>query len=231
MQRNNRGIPLMLVILALGVAACGSRAAQPTIAPAATATQTTAAEAESPLPVPTAATDAESPLPLPTDTLAVADPPPAIEMTILRDEFAGLEIDFPVGWSLLAPSDDIKRESATYSYTLMSWSPQEPGAEGLPEGGSKIDLTVSASAAANVADAIASYRESLTQTELPVEVLSEEALDLTSGLSGMRFEIKTSQGVIVHNFVTSIHGHRILVSGVGDAALIDMMTRTLRAVD
>lgn len=239
MRRIDRLVFPLLVMVALSVAACGERPAQPaatpaTLAPAEpTATATTPAEAESPLPTPTTAGDAESPLPAPTETVsatATVTATTGLDMTTLRDEYAGFAIDYPTGWTVLEPPLEVREDAIIYSITLQSWPLEEPGTQGIPEGGSKMDISVSKSAAATLEAALAAYRTELTQTELPVEVVSEEPRELADGLSGAAFEIKNAQGDVFHNFVTAINGHRVLLSSLGDRAIFDAMVQTLRAL-
>lgn len=229
MQRMNRASLLALVVLALLVSACGPRAAQPepqpTTAPTVTTTET---DAVSPLPLPTAATDAESPLPPPTAVVTPTPTVPAFEMETFHDEVTGFEIDYPVGWTIIDPPADVKTNAFIYSVTLQSWPLEEPGTHGIPEGGSKMDISVTKDGAETVEAALAVYRQGQAQAEMPVEVISEAELELASGLTGARFELETAQGETYHTFVTSLNGHLIILSGLGDAAVFDAMVATLR---
>jgi len=229
MQRMNRAGLLAFVVLSLLVSACGPRAAQPepqpTTAPTAVATET---DAVSPLPLPTAATDAQSPLPPPTEVVPPTPTMPVFEMETYRDEVTGFEIDYPVGWTILDPAAEVKTNAFIYSVTLQSWPLEEPGTQGLPEGGSKMDISITKDGAATVEAALEAYRQSQAQAEMPVEVISEEELELTSGLTGTRFELKSSQGETHHTFVTGLNGHLVILSGLGDAAVFDAMVATLR---
>ncbi len=233
MQRMSRAGLLALVVLALLVSACGSRNAetetQPTAeATAVTAVPTTATDAESPLPRPTSATDAQSPLPSPTEAVTPTPTAPVFEMETFRDEVAGFEIDHPIGWTILDPAAEVKANAFIYSVTLQSWPPEEPGTQGIPEGGSKMDISITKDGADTVEAALETYRQTQAQAEMPVEVLAEETLELASGLTGARFELKTAQGETNHTFVTSLNGHLVILSGLGDAAVFDAMVATLR---
>ncbi len=233
MQRMSRAGLLALIVLALLVSACGSRNAQTETRPTAeataiTAVPTTATDAESPLPLPTSATDAQSPLPPPTEAVTPTPTVPVFEMETFRDEVAGFEIEHPVGWTILDPAAEVKANAFIYSVTLQSWPPEEPGTQGIPEGGSKMDISIAKDGAETVEAALESYRQSQAQAEMPVEVMSEETLELASGLTGARFELKSSQGETYHTFVTSLNGHLIILSGLGDAAVFDAMVATLR---
>jgi len=226
MQRISRTGLLALVVLALLVSACGSRTAQPE-APATVAVPTAETDAESPLPLPTAATDAESPLP-PTEAVTPTPTVPVFEMETFRDEVTGFEIEHPIGWTILDPAAEVKTNAFIYSVTLQSWPPEEPGTQGIPEGGSKMDISITKDGAETVEAALETYRQSQAQAEMPIEVLSEEELELASGLTGARFELKTAQGETGHTFVTSLNGHLVILSGLGDAAVFDAMVATLR---
>lgn len=229
MQRLSRTGLLALVVLALLVSACSPRIAQPESQPTTAATVTPAdADAVSPLPLPTSATDAESPLPPPTEVVTPAPTVPAFEMETFRDEVTGFEIDYPVGWTIIDPPADVKANAFIYSVTLQSWPLEEPGTHGIPEGGSKMDISITREGAETLEAALESYRQSQTQAELPIEVISEEELELASGLTGARFELESSQGETYHTFVTSLNGHLIILSGLGDVAVFDAMVATLR---
>jgi hypothetical protein len=229
MQGTNRAGLLALVVLALLVSACGPRTAQPEPQPTTAATVTPAdTDAVSPLPLPTSATDAQSPLPPPTEVVTPTPTVPAFEMETFRDDVTGFEIDYPVGWTIIDPPAEVKTNAFIYSVTLQSWPLEEPGTHGIPEGGSKMDISIARDGAETLEAALASYRQSQAQAEMPIEVISEEELELASGLTGARFELKGSQGETYHTFVTSLNGHLIILSGLGDAAVFDAMIATLR---
>lgn len=229
MHRMNRASLLALIVLALLVSACGSRTAQPEPQPTSALTVTPAdTDAVSPLPLPTSATDAESPLPPPTEAVTPTPTAPVFEMETFRDTVAGFEIDHPVGWTILDPAAEVKANAFIYSVTLQSWPPEEPGTQGIPEGGSKMDISITKEGAETLESALESYRQNQAQAEMPVEVIAEETLELASGLTGARFELKGSQGETYHTFVTSLNGHLVILSGLGDAAVFDAMAATLQ---
>lgn len=233
MQRVNRTGLLALVLLALAVSACGARAARPTPQPTVAATAalpTSSADAQSPLPRPTAAADAQSPLPPPTAAVTPTPTRPVFEMETFRDETAGFEIDYPVGWSVIDPAAAVKANAFIYSVTFQSWPPEEPGSQGIPDGASKMDISITRDGAETVEAAVESYRQNLALPERPVEIISEESVELASGLTGVRFELRVAPGGTPHAFVTSLNGHLISLNGMGDAAVFDAMVETLRPV-
>jgi hypothetical protein len=225
----NRAGLLALIVLTLLVSACGSRTAQPEPQPTSAPTVTPAdTDAVSPLPLPTSATDAESPLPPPTEVVTPTPTMPVFDMATFRDDVTGFEIDYPVGWTIIDPPADVKANAFIYSVTLQSWPLEEPGTQGIPEGGSKMDISITKEGAETLEGALEIYRQSQAQAEMPVEVVSEEELELASGLKGARFELENSQGETYHTFVMSLNGHLIILSGLGDVAVFDAMAATLR---
>lgn len=155
-----------------------------------------------------------------------AGPIPAV--STYRDDFAGFEIDYPAGWSLVDVTPQIKQESLGYSITFMSWQPQEPGGQGIPEGGSKIDVGVTKGGAESPEAAAESRRQEVTQGEFAGQITFEEPWELGGGLSGIHWTIQSARGETVHELVTATNGNRIVVSGYGDPALFEQIAVTLR---
>jgi LysM repeat protein len=153
---------------------------------------------------------------------------PTWEATTYRDEVGGWEIEYPAAWSLVDVGPDIKQESLGYSVTLTSWRPQEPGAQGIPEGGSKIDIGVNKGDVDSVEAAIEARRAEIAGGGAGNQIVFEEPWDLASGLSGVHWTIQPSTGEPIHEFVTAINGNRVVMSGYGDEALFEQIVSTLR---
>jgi LysM repeat protein len=145
-----------------------------------------------------------------------------------RDEIGGFELDYPASWSVVDVTPEMKEQALAYSITFMSWLPSEPGTDALPEGGSKIDVSVTKAAAASLDAAIEGRRQELATGESAAQILSEEPWELSGGLSGVRWTAQTSQGDTFHELVTAINGNRVMVSGLGDPALFERIAATLR---
>jgi LysM repeat protein len=170
---------------------------------------------------PTAVVDATSPV---TPTVAA----PAWTAATYRDQVGGWEIDYPDTWSLTDVTEQIRQESVGYSVTITSWQPQEPGIEGIPEGGSKVDIGVTRDGATSAEAAIEARRAEITAGDMGNRILFEEPWDLTSGLSGVHWMIQTANGETIHEFVTAINGNRIVISGLGDESQFEQIVSTLR---
>jgi LysM repeat protein len=145
-----------------------------------------------------------------------------------RDEVGGWEIDYPDGWVLTDVDAQIKRNSLGYSVTLTSWQPQEPGTQGIPEGGSKLDISVNRDGAESVEAAVEARRAEVSAGDAGSEIVFEEPWDLASGLSGVHWTIQTMNGETVHEFVAAINGNRLAVSGYGDELIFEQIVSTLR---
>nr|MCU0508510.1 LysM peptidoglycan-binding domain-containing protein [Anaerolineae bacterium] len=170
---------------------------------------------------PTPTIEATSPT---TETVAT----PAWPSATYRDEVGGWEIDYPETWSLIDVEPQIRQESLGYSITLTSWQPQEPGAQGIPEGGSKVDISVTKGGAETVEAAIEARRAEILAADAGSQIVFEEPWDLASGLSGVHWIIQPANGEAVHEFVTAIDGNRVMVSGYGDEALFEQIVSALR---
>jgi hypothetical protein len=170
---------------------------------------------------PTPAVAASSPA---TPTFAA----PAWTAAIYRDEVGGWEIHYPDTWSLTDVAPETKQESLGYSVTLTSWQPQEPGGQGIPQGGSKIDIGVTKGGAASPEAALGARRAEIVEGDAGTQIVFEEPWDLPSGLSGVHWTIQPSRGETVHEFVTAINGNRVVLSAFGDEAMFEQIVSTLR---
>lgn len=153
---------------------------------------------------------------------------PAWLAATYRDEVGGWEIDYPETWSLTDVAAQIKQESLAYSVTLTSWQPQEPGGDGIPEGGSKVDIGVDKNGAASPEAAVEARRQMLASGDPVNTVTFEEPWDLPSGISGTHWIVQSANGDSAHEFVTAINGNAVVVTGLGDEMLFEQIVSTLR---
>ena len=166
-----------------------------------------------------------------TPTITGENPLTAAPMPLIstyRDETGGFEMDYPASWSVVDVTPEAKEQSSSYSITLMSWTPQEPGSQGIPEGGSKIDVSVTKGTGASLEGAIGSRREELAAGDSAAQITFEEPWNLPGGLAGIHLTVQSSQGETVHELVTAINGNRIVLSGLGDAGIFEQIAMTLR---
>ncbi len=222
--------PAASVVPAGGAPVAGGLPVTPTLAmtatPASAGAATGAPAGETTTPEPAAS-------PVVTAAATIAKPlegGPAPALSTYRDDAAGFEIDYPAAWSVVDVTPGIKQQSAGYSITFMSWTPQEPGGQGIPEGGSKIDVGVARGAAASPEAAVATRRQEIAQADPAARITFEEPWELTGGLAGTRWTIQPAGGETVNELVTAIGGNLIVVSGYGEAALFEQIAMTLRPV-
>lgn len=153
---------------------------------------------------------------------------PAWPATTYRDEVGGWEIDYPDTWTLFDVTPQIKQETRYYSITLISWKPEEPSGQGIPEGGSKADISVSLGDAESPEAAVEARRQMLASGDPVNTVTFEEPWDLPSGVSGTHWTVQSANGESVHEFVTAINGNAVVVTGYGDETLFEQIVSTLR---
>lgn len=149
------------------------------------------------------------------------------EVTRYVDETAGVALLYPSGWSVLDIDRAAKEESIAYAVTFLSWEPEEGGQGGIPEGATKFDLVVIAdTTATSLEEAIAERREQMASMEPPETILAEERVRLGSGLEAVRWlvESRDEQAVV---YLTFVGGQMIMISGLGDFAIIDAIGQTL----
>lgn len=174
----------------------------------------------------TPAVTAEAGAPV-TGTLAA----PSWVAATYRDEVGGWEIDYPDGWFVTDVDAQIKQEALGYSVTLTSWQPQEPGTQGIAEGGSKLDISVTKGGAESVETAVEARRAEIGAGDAGSQIVFEEPWDLLSGVSGVHWTIQPSSGETIHEFVTAINGNRVVVSGYGDETLFEQIVSTFRPLN
>ncbi len=226
------GVPATVASPAPVEAATSSLPVTPTlsapITPTVAMTATLATPAEA-----TAAPEVTAAAPL-TPTVTTGKPlegGPIPPVSTYRDEFAGFELDYPAAWSVVDIAPDIKQNSLSYSVTFMSWAPQEPGGQGMPEGGAKIDLTVTKGGAASPEAAVESRRQELAAEGAGSQITLEEPWDLQSGVRATHWTIQAANGDTIDELVAAINGNRVILSGLGGADFFESIAMTLRPVE
>ncbi len=154
---------------------------------------------------------------------------PARDVLVYRDDLAGFMIEYPATWSLVDVTPEIKQQSKSYSITFSSWKPQEPGQQGMPEGGSKIDLTVTKGGAATPDAALESRRQEIAAEGVGSQITFEEPWDLPAGIAATHLTIQPQNGSPIQELVTALNGNRILISGMGDATVFEQIAMSLQA--
>ena len=154
-----------------------------------------------------------------------------VETETYRDELAGLAIDYPKGWIVNAPTDEIKQTSMGYSISIRSGeSPSQPKQqEGLAPGIAAMDVVImNDTHPASLEEAVALRKEQWSSEEFPPEIVSEEYLTLSDGTPAARFLLETRNGR-AGELITIIDGRMILVAGFGEMALYEPIARSVRA--
>ncbi|MBI4671381.1 MAG: hypothetical protein HY741_06890 [Chloroflexi bacterium] len=210
-------IGLFLLLLFVS-AACTSTSAQPT--PQATVAPTRAA-ARPRAATPSAPTRATRPTNAPAPTRALG------ELKTYRDEFAGFELDYPAAWNMTPIADEAKQNAVIYAVTFYSWQPGAGGGEGVPSGGTKMDVVVESSGAQSPHDALAKRKQQFADAGLAQKVLDEQTWTLPNGIQATRMHVSGTMGESVE-VVTALHGKTLILGGVGDFELVDAIARTLR---
>lgn len=210
---------LLLSLLSILAAACAPQTAQPaaTDEPAPTAPAATGEPAATPSP------EAEAPAvtPVPKADLGATE--------TYRDEFGGYELDYPAGWSLVDVDPEIRETSLLYTVTIFSWEAENGGSEGIPAGGTKVDITVRDADADTFEAIVAGRKLELASSDVQTEILSEDEWLLDSGLRAMRLHVESSFGEAIE-VVVPLGEKVVLIGGLGDFDLAGQIASTLRAI-
>ncbi|MDX1665046.1 MAG: hypothetical protein R3272_14740 [Candidatus Promineifilaceae bacterium] len=151
------------------------------------------------------------------------------EMERYVDEVAAVAVGYPAGWHVIDVDEETKETSTAYAVTFQSWEPAAAGGGGRPEGGTKFDLAVMSGVPAGSLDEAAGWRDGQMADDPLTTVLSQERVTLGDDLEAVQWEVQ-SFGEIALVTLTVADGRVVIVSGVGDLALIEEITQTLERV-
>lgn len=151
----------------------------------------------------------------PSDSLAGM----GLEMGMLADPVAGIQLSFPAGWSI-EPVDEATKAEADY-YTTGITSPSEAVPSGVPM---KLALTVQKGPFTNE-KAIELRMAEFGNPGWAIE--AEETLTLPSGEPATIWRVDTPEGKIAQ-MVTVIDENIILLTGMGDLFLFDPIAASLQ---
>jgi hypothetical protein len=174
---------------------------------------------ESPLAAP------ESPLAAPAADAGTAAPDWLADAGIYQDEVAGFTVQYPGSWDLLDLPLEQKESSTGYAVTINSWPRDEGGAQGIPEGGTKVDIAVQRTGVLNPEEAIAQRRQQILDEG--TEILTEDVWTLDGDLLAVRRHVQGTMAEAVE-VVTAINGYTVLIWGMGDFDRVDEIARSLR---
>lgn len=206
-----------LIVSAIFLAILSACAAPPPVATQLTEVNVPPAETEAP-------PERTVPPPQPSSTSA-AIPNPAT----YTDTLAGFSLDYPAGWFL----DDsvLANAGQGYAYTvgIATWdlrNPPTPGGKqenALPEGGTKIDVTV-VKEPMTLEEAVAKQAEN----ELSTPILAREDVTLAGGLPAAILDVEGFAG-LTRTLITALNGNVIYVSGYGNLDQFEAIALSLRA--
>jgi len=165
----------------------------------------------------------------PVQPTAIATATEALELATYTDNLAGFSLDYPVDWFL----DDSVLANAEqgYAYTvgIATWdlrNPPTPGGKqenALPEGGTKIDVTV-VKEPITLEEAVAKQAEN----ELSAPILARKNVTLAGGLPAAILDVEGFAG-LARTLITTLNGNVIYVSGYGDLEKFETIVLSLRA--
>ncbi len=164
-----------------------------------------------------------------------------IAYTTYEDKVGGLAFDYPSSWQVNALPDDIKLQSLTYTASLRSvvanrgpkWQ------EGIPPDMAAIDVTVVMDGPTTLEQAIAERRAAAADNEmgLPIQVALEQEWVLRDGTKAYCFLYNLGKDPIggygdrdkmSYQLVTIINDNMVLVNGMGDLSLFNVVAASLR---
>jgi hypothetical protein len=197
--------------------------------------------AQNPTPEPATPAGAET-----TPTTTVVELPKTlaelgIPATTFNDNVAGMAFEYPSSWLINELPDSVKQTSYIYTTSLRSkdGSRLPKQQEGIPADMAAIDVTVIYQNGPKTLEAAINERRSQATTSesgQPVKIVLEEDWVLANGLKAHRFlynlgpEVMGSNGPdrLTSELVTMIHGREVLVVGMGDLSLFNVVAASLR---
>lgn len=170
--------------------------------------------------------------PEPTQLLVQTEPVPTngilSGMQTYTDDLAGFSLDYPANWfiddSVLANAG----QGFAYTVGIATWDLRNPptpsgkDSNALPEGGTKIDVTV-VREPKTLEEAVAQQSEN----ESGSPILAREDVILAGGLPGVILDVEGFAG-LTRTLVTVLNGNVIYVSGYGNLENFEDIALTLR---
>jgi len=176
-------------------------------------------ENETPSAAPPVITPTNSPTSVPTSApTGAASTSVPTDVQTYRDEAVGFELDYPTDWVA---------DTTGISDGVILWSrkPEGPGTDGVPADVTKIDVISPLNAPATLEALVTQQKQSLANAN--GTLLSEERLQLASGLEAVRMHISSFGESIV--LLTIINGRPVILAGYGDLSRFDAVARSVRA--
>ena len=200
---------IFLALLALSLSACAPALTPPP-------TEPVSVPAENNMPVPGADV---------TETVVEGKMPAlSFESQTYLNETAGFAIEYPAGWSV---TESLIGERGSQTLLLSATDIAELAT--LPAGATRVAINVNQwdprnDLAAYVETRMAAWNSS------GFTILEEEPLTLDLGLSAIRFNVQSPDGLTTEWLIAAIRDQYVSVSGEGDLALVKEMMRYLRPI-
>jgi len=180
-------------------------------------------------PEPTAAIESS---PMKTPAAAPSETPdPLGEVKTYRDAKAGFALNYPAAWFIEDSAAQDAGESMAYTVSLFSWdrdsyTPPSKDLNTLPDGATKIDITVFNQGPGALDEAVRQYKDQDGGT--PVEFLKQEDWTLNNSEKAVYVESKGAIGVVA-TMIAPVNGKVVYISGYGSLTLFKAIAFTLSA--
>ena len=167
--------------------------------------------------------------PVQVEPLPTNESSPALTMTTYTDDSAGFSLEYPAHWYLESSALMHAEESFGYSVSMATWdilnppTPSGKGQNGIPDGGTKIDVAVTKQAM-TLEEALAQQE----QNESGSPILAREDVTLANGLPAVILDFEGPFGPI-RTLITVLNGNVIYVSGYGNLEPFEAIALSLRA--
>jgi hypothetical protein len=162
-------------------------------------------------------------IPLPSETPV---PAPAFEAATYRDEVAGFEFDYPVGWAF--DGGEAQSRGSYVQFYSWDWQPGQP-VDPLPEGGTILTVTNQLWDPKNDIEAFVNQRK-LAWEASGISILSEERLTLADGRPAAQFVIKALDDTQAYFLLTTNGENYLVFSGNGDLDVLANISQTVRPI-
>jgi len=165
----------------------------------------------------------------PTDIPLPAEPPipqSTFEATTYRDDEAGFEFDYPVGWAF----DPGEHQSRGYYVQFYSWDWQlGDQIDTIPAGETVLSVTVQLWDPKNDLEAFVNQRK-MAWDSSGISILSEERVVLAGERPAAQFTVQGVDGSQAFFLLTTNGENYLVLSGNGDLNLLAEISHTIRSI-
>jgi len=161
--------------------------------------------------------------PVPTETPVTALP---FEAITYRDESAGFEFDYPVGWAF--DGGEQQSRGSYVQFYSWDWKPGDP-IEPMPEGGTVLTVTNQLWDPKNDLEAFINQRK-LAWDASGISILSEEHIILDGERSAGQFIVQGADGTQSFYLLTTNGENYLVLSGNGNLDLLAQIAHTLHPI-